>query len=173
MADPGRPSAYTAEVAKEICRRLAEGESLTAICKDAHMPARSTVSLWVVDNREGFSDEYARARDQGLDRMADEVMEIADGASEDVQRDRLRFDARRWYLSKLAPKRYGDKVTQVHEGGDPDKPIVQRIERVVVDPITEVGVMLIAPVAVPDAMADRVAERLKDLAAREAPNPDP
>jgi hypothetical protein len=125
MANPGRPSAYTAEVAAEICRRLAEGESLTSICKDDHMPARSTVTAWYIDNREGFSEQYAKARDIGLDVMADQVMGIADSSGEDVQRDRLRFDARRWYLSKLAPKRYGDKV--IH-AGDSESPIVTRIE---------------------------------------------
>ena len=53
--------------------------------------------------------------------MADEVIAIADeipgmldnGATDSggVAHQRLRFDARRWYLSKLAPKRYGDKLT--------------------------------------------------------------
>lgn len=127
MAENGRPSVYSAEVATEICRRLADGESLRVICESDHLPARSTVSLWVIENREGFSDQYAKARDQGLDVMADQVMEIADGVTEDVQRDRLRFDARRWYLSKLAPKRYGDKVTQVI-AGDSENPVVTRIE---------------------------------------------
>ena len=37
-----------------------------------------------------------------------------------VQRDRLIFDARRWYLSKLLPKIFGEKI--VHEGSA-DKPI--------------------------------------------------
>jgi hypothetical protein len=49
--------------------------------------------------------------------MADEVQEIADGVG-DVARDRLRFDSRRWYLSKLAPKRYGDKLQQEVSGPD-------------------------------------------------------
>lgn len=171
MANQGRPSAYTAEVAKEICRRLAFGESLTSICKDAGMPSRSTVTAWYIDNREGFSEHYAKARDIGLDVMADQVMEIADGTSEDIQRDRLRFDARRWYLSKLAPKRYGDKVTQVHEGGDPDKPIVQRIERVIVDPAAEPLVMMTAPM--PDARRERLSDRLSDVEAREVKHTDP
>lgn len=81
------------------------------------MPTEATVRMWAADDREGFYSQYTRARDIGLDCVAEEVFEIADDGS-DHQRDRLRFDARRWYLSKLAPKRYGDKITQEHTGAD-------------------------------------------------------
>ena len=133
MAERGRPSLYTPETAATICKALAEGQSLRSICKADDMPSEATVREWVVDDREGFSSQYTRARDIGLDCVAEEVFEIADEGS-DHQRDRLRFDARRWYLSKLAPKRYGDKITQEHTGADGGPVQVQRIERVVVDP---------------------------------------
>jgi hypothetical protein len=43
--------------------------------------------------------------------MADELVDIADdGGDEGVQRSRLRIDTRKWVLSKMKPKRYGDKV---------------------------------------------------------------
>jgi hypothetical protein len=59
-----RPSAYSEAIAAEICARLADGEMLKGICRDEHMPARSTTILtWVLDDREGFSDTYARTRD--------------------------------------------------------------------------------------------------------------
>jgi hypothetical protein len=105
----GRPSEFTPELGTAICERLASGESLRAICKPADMPGESTVRGWVVEDREGFSAQYTRSRDLGLDCVADEVIEIADEA-DDAAKGRLRFDARRWYLSKLAPKRYGDKL---------------------------------------------------------------
>lgn len=122
------PDPYTPEVAAEILKRLAAGESLLSICKDPLMPHRSTVYEWVLNDRDGFSDKYAQARDVGLDRMADEVVEIADDGTNDWMRSndpdnpgyqingehqarsRLRVDTRKWYLSKLAPKRYGDKL---------------------------------------------------------------
>lgn len=113
----GRPSIYTAELADTICKALAEGKSLRSICRDEGMPTEATVRMWAADDREGFYSQYTRARDIGLDCVAEEVFEIADDGS-DHQRDRLRFDARRWYLSKLAPKRYGDKITQEHTGAD-------------------------------------------------------
>lgn len=111
---------YTPELAAEICERLAAGESLRGICKSEHMPPESTVRSWVIDDVHGFAAQYARARDLGLDALAEEVIEIADespgtldnGATDSggVAHKRLRFDARRWYLSKLAPKKYGDKL---------------------------------------------------------------
>lgn len=113
----GRPSRYTTELAEQICKELAEGKSLRSICKAKGMPTEATVRLWAADDREGFYSQYTRARDIGLDCVADEVFEIAD-EGEDPQRDRLRFDARRWYLSKLAPKRYGDRVTTEHTGAN-------------------------------------------------------
>lgn len=112
----GRPLTYTAEVADVICNRLANGESLYGICKAKDMPPESTVRGWVVDDHAGFAAKYARSRDVGLDHVAERVIAIADGKG-DSQRDRLRFDARRWYLSKLAPKRYGDKKEVEHSGG--------------------------------------------------------
>ena len=125
----GRPSTYTQAVGDEICRRLAAGESLRSICRDEHMPARSAVQDWVIKNSPpGFAVQYTQARDLGLDEIADECQEIVDDGSNDwmekhheghtayvvngeaLGRSRLRFDHRRWYLSKLAPKRYGDRT---------------------------------------------------------------
>lgn len=128
----GRPSTFTVEIADEICGRLAEGESLRAICRDSHLPSEGTVRGWVVDDREGFSAQYARARDIGLEHMADEILEISDETSRDtistergdmpdhewIARSRLRVDARKWLLSKRLPKTYGDKVQTEHSGPD-------------------------------------------------------
>ncbi len=57
-------------------------------------------------------DRYAQARAMQADRLAGEIISIADGASKDtVNQARLQFDARRWMAGKLAPKTYGDKQT--------------------------------------------------------------
>lgn len=126
----GRPSTYTKAVGDAICKRLAQGESLRSICRDADMPDRTTVQDWVLkDSPAGFALQYTQARDLGLDEIADECQEIVDDGSNDwmekhheghtayvvngeaLGRSRLRFDHRRWYLSKLAPKRYGDRTS--------------------------------------------------------------
>lgn len=133
----GRPSIYTQRLANTICRRMAEGESLREVCRDPKMPARSTVMLWAVEN-EKFSDQYAKARELLLEHWADEILDIADDGSNDweerqnkkgeliialnhehVSRSRLRFDARRWLMSKLAPKKYGDKIALTDPDGGP------------------------------------------------------
>jgi hypothetical protein len=123
-----RPSIYSPELAERVLDQLADGKSLRAICELVDMPSRPTVYKWVDANLDGFADRYARARDIGLDVVADEVLEIADapvGSTDNGGTDsgavadkRVRFDARRWYLSKLAPKRYGDKLSTEISGPD-------------------------------------------------------
>lgn len=123
----GRPSIFSQELADTICERLAEGESLRAICRDDAMPAMSSVFKWLREN-ETFSQQYARAREAQADALFDEILHIADtpkegvktktlpdGKTEETTGDmiehrRLQVDARKWMLARMAPKKYGDKV---------------------------------------------------------------
>lgn len=70
------------------------------------------------DDIPGFEDRYTRARMRGYLARADELDDICAGASStgDVARDRLRFDQRRWELSKMLPKLFGDKLVTEHAG---------------------------------------------------------
>jgi len=117
----GRKSTYSEKVADQICERLAAGESLNAICKDEGFPAESTVRDWALDDVQGFAAKYTRAREAQADFYAQQIVDIADEQGEvlredgskfdpDVNRDRLRIDARKWFASKVAPKKYGDKT---------------------------------------------------------------
>lgn len=116
----GRPSDFTQEIADAICERLAEGESLRKICLGDDMPNKATVFRWL-GLHQSFSDQYARAREEQAETLADEIVEIADGNKDsDPQRDRLRVDARKWVASKLKPKKYGDKQLL---GSDPENPL--------------------------------------------------
>jgi hypothetical protein len=54
--------AYTRELDDEICDRIANGEGLKQICRDAHMPPARTVRRWAIEDREGFAARYARAK---------------------------------------------------------------------------------------------------------------
>jgi hypothetical protein len=134
----GRPTLYTEEVGKEICARLADGESLNSICKADHMPHESTVRSWALDPEHPISTNYVRARELGYMRMADEIVEISDDGTNDwmernhgddkesswsvngehVSRSKLRVDTRKWLLSKALPKVFGDKITAEHTGPD-------------------------------------------------------
>jgi hypothetical protein len=126
------PEGYGQETADTICERLADGESLRAICRDDDMPNKATVFRWLARNAD-FSDQYARARETQADSLFDDMLEIADGHGErvdedgktllatDVQRDRLAVETRKWMAGKLKGK-YSDKVK--HVGGDEgDNPI--------------------------------------------------
>jgi hypothetical protein len=61
---------------------------------------------------------YARAKEMQLEWWAEDLLEIADATANDyesVNSARARIDTRKWLMSKLAPKRFGDKVE--HSGG--------------------------------------------------------
>lgn len=130
----GRPSLYSDDLVTAICQRIAEGESLRAICRDEKMPACSTVFRWLAERTE-FQEQYARATSARADMFAEEIIEISDDGSNDymerknsdgssyevvntevINRSRLRVDTRKWLMSKMAPKKYGDKITAEHSG---------------------------------------------------------
>jgi len=116
----GRPSDFTQEMADEICERLAEGESLRTICLEDTLPDRTTVRRWLKANEE-FRLQYAHARECQAETYAEKIVDDAMTAS-DAQIGRLRMDAMKWAASKLAPKKYGDKVA-LTGGGEGDEPI--------------------------------------------------
>lgn len=113
----GRPSTYSDKLAEEICHLLSEGMSLRTICEADNMPNRRTVMRWL-DSNADFATKYARAREIGFDDQADKLA-VDIEAEPDVARARLKLDYAKWYLSKLAPKRYGDKVALTGEEGGP------------------------------------------------------
>ena len=111
---PGRPSMFSQRLADRLCRLLANGYSLKSICRRNCFPSHETVRRWLRDKSE-FRAQYARAREDQADALAEEIIDIADAAA-DPQLGRLRVDARKWVAAKLKPKVYGDKVAQEHSG---------------------------------------------------------
>jgi hypothetical protein len=84
---------------------------------------------------EEFAAAYARAREIGYEHWADESVEIADNAANDwmervrkdgeietvlnrehVARSELRINTRKWMLSKMLPKKFGDRIEHEHKG---------------------------------------------------------
>lgn len=83
------------------------------------MPSDMTVRDWALDDYKGFASQYARATLIRMHVLADEIMEIADNAKfEEVMVSRLRVDTRKWLMSKIAPKVYGDKLDLTHAAPD-------------------------------------------------------
>ena len=128
----GRPTRYTKELSFEICARLAEGEPMTKITKDAHMPAPSTLYRWLATDSE-FRDRYEVARADGAHTFASQIVEIVDEEPQYVFDDkgnkrvdpgsiaqkRLKMDGRKWIAAKYLPKVYGDR-TVVQGDADAD-----------------------------------------------------
>ena len=113
----GRPSVYDQATADEICRRMAHGESLRAICRTEGMPSEGTVRSWAMDDREGFFSQYTRARELQAHAIAEAAYQEGITAT-DPQLGRLAFDARRWFAGKVLPKVYSDKVQTEVSGPD-------------------------------------------------------
>jgi hypothetical protein len=111
----GRPTVFSKEICDEICDRLAHGETLRSILADDHLPVRSTIYRWL-DENEDFRDQYAQARVKQADYYAEMIVDEA-FSSNDAAIGRLRMDALKWASSKLAPKKYGDKV-EVEQTGN-------------------------------------------------------
>jgi hypothetical protein len=104
----GRPTIYNQAIADEICERLAHGETLRKMVLDEHMPPAGTIYRWL-DSNESFRDQYARARVRQADYYAEMIIDESFGAH-DASIGRLRMDALKWASSKIAPKKYGDKI---------------------------------------------------------------
>ena len=132
---------YYPVLADEILERLADGDSLASICCDEGMPDERSVRRWA-RNHGDFGAKYAVARRLGYEKRADEMLEIADDSSADwidtedgrmvlngahVNRARLMIDTRKWLLSKMLPKVYGDHLTVA---GDPDQPIQHIVHQI-------------------------------------------
>lgn len=148
-----RPSDYTPDIADTICERIALGDSVRTITQSDDMPSERTVYVWLQKNID-FQQQYARARASQAERMLDEIIQIADDVSQDteygdagpkanaewINRSRLRVDARKWAMSKLAPKKYGDKLDLTSDGEKIAGPAVFQVipaSQRPVDPATE------------------------------------
>ena len=124
QASQRRRRSYTPEIARSLCERLVEGESLRQICQDTSMPARSTIFLWL-EKHEEFAKWYTQAKRMQIEDLLDETLEIADDSTNDwidregpdgkkylvfnpdnIRRSNLQIAARHWIISKLMPKKY-------------------------------------------------------------------
>lgn len=137
----GRKSLYTDELAKEICKWIADGKTLADFCRQAGKPSYRTVKDWVQENEE-FSALYARARDIGHDVIAEECLEISDEKPPVDSNGRIdpgyvawqknKIWTRTQLLAKWNPKKYGDAKRELEVSGPNGGPI----QTAVIDPST-------------------------------------
>jgi hypothetical protein len=133
----GRPTDYSENIAIKICALIADGKSLRTIAKKNGMPHPGTIIRWLAKH-EIFRVQYAYAREIQEEVLFSEIVDIADTprkgiktvtkangmvekhTGDMVDRSRLMIDARKWYLSKVRPRKYGDRLELA---GDKDNPV--------------------------------------------------
>lgn len=128
-----------AMLSSRVFEAIANGVSLRKAAA-AEGISHCVVLDWVRDD-EALRNQYTRARELGYALLADEIITISDeiefepipGPTPDsestevrvdataVARNRLRVDSRKWILSKMLPKLYGDRTVLA---GDPDAPLI-------------------------------------------------
>lgn len=116
-------------VFNSIISDIENGASLRSCLRKENAPSSSTFFIWI-DESEEKSKRYERAIELRAEYLFDELFEIADKQSEDVstdkdgnrivnpnivQRNRLQIDVRKWALSKMIPRKYGDKLDVTQE----------------------------------------------------------
>lgn len=127
----------------QLCQATMETDKgIKRLCEifrrdDPQFPAARTIRIWIAENAE-FRAQYEAAKLLQVEHIAEQILEIADDDSEDaifvggddesgasakrvqnsefIARSRLRVDSRKWLLSKLNPKKYGDKIEQTLQG---------------------------------------------------------
>lgn len=129
--------AYTQEekdiLFEEVCLRLESGETLKHVLHGEGNTMSSKLFFSLLRESPDKNNRYARAREIQAETMFSEMIEISDNSNldvvgvdrsgkpivdgENVQRSKLKVDTRKWVLSKLNPKKYGDKLDIDHTSG--------------------------------------------------------
>ncbi len=108
-----------------ILDRIAAGESLNKICSTVDMPGRKAVFERIGKDTTAMQ-QYNLALSLRADTHAEELLTISDDGTNDtyvddegnrrvdtdvIARSKLRVDTRKWIISRMDPKRYGDRQT--------------------------------------------------------------
>lgn len=131
----GRPELYTKELGERVCLAVASSEFglRKTLEQDAELPSMSTVLKWTEIDAQ-FSQAYASAKRKQIEAMAEDIVDLANDDTLEPNDKRIRIDTRKWLLSKLIPKTYGDKL-DVTSGGEalaaPAHLIDQRVQSII------------------------------------------
>lgn len=140
----GRPTKFSKALGDRICDAISDGKSLRTVCLDEKMPDKATVFRWLrLPSMKDFRDQYARACEARADAFAEDIIDIADDATNDymevmdkdgdvigykvngeaILRSKLRSDNRKWLMARMQPKKYGERV-DITSG---DKPLERSV----------------------------------------------
>lgn len=136
----GRPLEYTEEMGDHICELVSStGYGLLKLTQlYPELPDKVTINRWR-HRVKTFRTQYALAKIEQADILAEECLEIADDDTFDtkltpegyevcntefIARARLRVDTRKWLASKLLPKQYGQHA---EEQKTEDKSVIEML----------------------------------------------
>jgi hypothetical protein len=122
-------SKYDPKLVEAMLAEISEGTPASKVYKK-HKVSHTTFHEWV--KRKEWIEKYACAKEDRAYKIFEEILEIADDKTEDVviidgkkymnaefvQRSRLRIDARKWFLSKMLPRKFGEKIDITTNGGE-------------------------------------------------------
>ena len=105
----------------EVIKRLSEGEKLSSVLLGKHPVMSTTLFYKILEEDATKSQLYARVKNDQIEKRFES---IESDYMENPQRDpetgkidpawvnlqRLKIDSKKWELSKLMPKKYGDKL---------------------------------------------------------------
>lgn len=87
---------------------VAHGTSLKHAAKVLNV---KLTTLWdAIQSDPSTADAFERARELRAEAEVDELLEIADDPRNDPKVVRNQLDARKWRITKLKPKKYGDRL---------------------------------------------------------------
>lgn len=114
------------EVFNDILQWITDGNTLRSYCRQAGAPGWMSVYNHI-NRSEERRDRYRKAREAGMDAIAEDTIAMVDEYPEKIQGDRvdpgwvnwrrIQVEQRLRLLAKWDPKRYGDKVGIDHSGG--------------------------------------------------------
>jgi len=143
-AKVGRPLEYTKEMGDYICELVSStGHGLLKLTQlYPELPDKVTINRWR-HRLPDFRTQYAQAKIEQADLLAEECLEIADDDSRDIKvnpetgdeylntefvaRARLRIDTRKWLAAKLLPKQYGKAAEEPEKQKGDGESVLERI----------------------------------------------
>jgi hypothetical protein len=109
----------------ELLCQMIEIEGISAVKGIKRLGLSTDMFYKWLNEDENNAKKYARAAEIRSEMIFEEMLDIADKQDKDVyidaegkertdhnviHRNKLQIDTRKWYLSKMMPKRYGDRL---------------------------------------------------------------
>lgn len=106
-----RPSGYSIDTVERVCERIAEGDSLAAVCRQDWAPAVRTFLHWISEHEEA-ERAYVFALEAKAIWVEEQCQQIAMSATDrdSASAARVKLEHFRWIMSKQAPSKYGDRL---------------------------------------------------------------